>query len=69
MRRKTLYSALYTAFVAVTLVACNDYDAAQTAYEDTTENDVTVTPPIIESSIIKICQWSIYMRNYLDKMN
>ena len=46
MRRETLYSAfLCTAFVAVTLIACNDYDAAQTAYEDTTDTGVEVTPP------------------------
>ncbi|MDD3036616.1 DUF5005 domain-containing protein [Bacteroides sp.] len=50
MRRKTLYSALYTAFVAVALAACNDYDAVQTAYEDKTDDDVTITPPTIESS-------------------
>ena len=40
MRREILYSALCTAFVAVTLIACNDYDAAQTAYEDTTDTGV-----------------------------
>lgn len=50
MRRKTLYSALYTAFVGVALAACNDYDAAQTAYEETTDDYVTATPPTIDSS-------------------
>lgn len=50
MRRKYIYSALYTAFIAVALTACNDYDAAQTAYEDKTDDEVAVTPPNIDLS-------------------
>ena len=34
MKTRNIYSALCTTFVAgLVLVACNDYDAAQTAYE------------------------------------
>ena len=33
MKTRNIYSLLYVTFVAVALVACNDYDAAQTAYE------------------------------------
>lgn len=50
MRRKMLCNALYIAFVVVALAACNDYDAAQTAYEDITKEEVTITPPAIEPS-------------------
>ena len=40
----------YVTFVAVVLVACNDYDAAQTAYEEIVDSDVTTTPPNIDSA-------------------
>lgn len=63
MRRETLYSALCTAFVAVTLIACNDYDAAQTAYEDTTDTGVEVTPPSLDSS------WELQMISNVGQHN
>ena len=41
MKTRNIYSLLYVTFVAVALVACNDYDAAQTAYEEIVDSDVT----------------------------
>ena len=49
MKTRNIYSLLYVTFVAVVLVACNDYDAAQTAYEEIVDSDVTTTPPNIDS--------------------
>ena len=43
MKTRNIYSLLYVTFVAVALVACNDYDAAQTAYEEIVDSDVTTT--------------------------
>lgn len=39
MKTRNIYSLLYVTFVAVALVACNDYDAAQTAYEEIVDSD------------------------------
>lgn len=50
MKTRNIYSLLYVTFVAVVLVACNDYDAAQTAYEEIVDSDVTTTPPNIDSA-------------------
>lgn len=50
MKTRNIYSLLYVTFVAVMLVACNDYDAAQTAYEEIVDSDVTTTPPNIDSA-------------------
>ena len=50
MKTRNIYSLLYVTFVAVALVACNDYDAAQTAYEEIVDSDVTTTPPNIDSA-------------------
>lgn len=50
MRRNNIYSTLYTVLVAVALSACNDYDAAYTAYEDAADDGTMITPPNIESS-------------------
>ena len=51
MKTRNIYSLLYVTFVAVALVACNDYDAAQTAYEEIVDSDVTTTPPNIDSYV------------------
>ena len=51
MKTRNIYSLLYVTFVAVVLVACNDYDAAQTAYEEIVDSDVTTTPPNIGMGI------------------
>ena len=40
MKTRNIYSLLYVTFVAVVLVACNDYDAAQTAYEEIVDMDI-----------------------------
>lgn len=51
MKTRNIYSALCTTFVAgLVLVACNDYDAAQTAYEEIVDSDVTITPPNMDSA-------------------
>lgn len=47
MRKDNL---LYATFVAVFLVACNDYELTPVAYEDTVDDEVVVDVPNIDSS-------------------
>ena len=51
MKTRNIYSALCTTFDAgQVLDASNDYDAAQTAYEEIVDSDVTITPPNMDSA-------------------
>lgn len=63
MKKKNIYSSLCTAFVALALAACNDYDAAQTAYVDVTDDEETVTPPSLDSS------WMLEMISNVGQQN